>query len=206
MPQELYKTISELVEVGRLFYQRGWLPATGGNLSARLEDQRVLITASGSHKGHLTAEDFVVVDLEGNLVKGSKKPSAETLLHLLVYRLFPEAKCVLHIHSLSSTLISRLFKEGILLRDYELLKAFAGINTHEVEVWVPVFENHQDMKRLSGLIEEGIKGKERLYGFLLRSHGLYTWGNSIKEATVRVEAFEFLFECELKLLSLGGGA
>lgn len=200
----MHSIISELIEVGRYLYQKGMLPATGGNLSARLEDDTVLITVSGSHKGHLTAEDFVVVDLEGRLKKGSKKPSAETHLHLMAYRLFPEVKSVLHVHSLNSTLISRLFRDRVLLKDYELLKAFTGINTHETELEVPVFENHQDIKYLASLIEEKIKGKERVYGFLLSSHGLYTWGRSIKEATVRIEAFEFLFECELKLLSLGG--
>ncbi|MFN3599668.1 MAG: methylthioribulose 1-phosphate dehydratase [Aquificaceae bacterium] len=192
------KEISELIEVGRSLHARGWLPASGGNLSAQLEENLILITASGSHKGHLTREDFVLVDLKGNLVKGSKKPSAETLLHLLVYRLFPEVRSVLHVHSLSSTLISRLSEEDIELKGYELLKAFEGINTHQTTLRVPVFENSQDMQNLSKEIEERLK-KEKVHGFLLRSHGLYTWGNSIREAYIRLEAFEFLFECELRL-------
>ncbi len=190
--------ISELIEVGRELHLRGWLPASGGNLSARLDKDLVLITASGSHKGHLTREDFVLVDLKGNLVKGSKKPSAETLLHLLVYNLFEEVMSVLHIHSINSTLISRLSQGDIKLQDYELLKAFEGINTHQTTLCVPLFENSQDMESLSRMVEGRLKG-ERVYGFLLRSHGLYTWGNTIKEAYIRLEAFEFLFECELRL-------
>ncbi len=192
---------SDLIEIGRLLHSRGWLPASGGNLSARLEDDRVLITASGSHKGHLTREDFVVVNLKGEVLEGSRKPSAETELHLLVYRVFPQVNSVLHVHSMNSTLISRLTQEDIRLEGYELLKAFDGIKTHETIISVPVFENCQDMEELSKKIEKRLK-EEKVYGFLLRSHGLYTWGKSIREAYIRLEAFEFLFECELRLMRL----
>jgi len=197
----MHREISELIEIGRLLHLRGWLPASGGNLSVRLEDERVLITASGSHKGHLTREDFVVVNLKGEILEGSKKPSAETELHLLVYRLFPQVKSVLHVHSMNSTLISRLTREDIRLEGYELLKAFEGIKTHETSISVPVFENSQDMEELSKRIEKKLR-EEKVYGFLLRSHGLYTWGKSIREAYIRLEAFEFLFECELRLMRL----
>jgi len=197
----MHREISELIEIGRLLHSRGWLPASGGNLSVRLEDERVLITASGSHKGHLTREDFVVVNLKGEILEGSKKPSAETELHLLVYRLFPQVKSVLHVHSMNSTLISRLTREDIRLEGYELLKAFEGIKTHETSISVPVFENSQDMEELSKRIEKKLR-EEKVYGFLLRSHGLYTWGKSIREAYIRLEAFEFLFECELRLMRL----
>ncbi len=198
----MHVEISELIEVGRVFHSRGWLPASGGNLSARIGQDKVLITASGTHKGHLTREDFVVVNLEGEPLEGSKKPSAETLLHLVVYRSLPEVNCVLHVHSVNSTLISRLAKSDIKLEGYELLKAFDGIKTHEASLYVPVLENSQDMKGISKVLEGRLKA-ERTYGFLLRSHGLYTWGRNIREAYIRLEAFEFLFECELKLLSGG---
>lgn len=199
----MYAEVSELIEVGRVLHSRGWLPASGGNLSARISQDKVLITASGSHKGHLTREDFVVVNLKGEVLEGSKKPSAETLLHLLVYRVFPEVNSVLHVHSVNSTLISRLSKDRVELEGYELLKAFDGIKTHETRLYVPVFENSQNMQELSSLIENKLK-EDNFYGFLLKSHGLYTWGKSIREAYIRLEAFEFLFECELKLLRLGG--
>ncbi|MEN3028032.1 MAG: methylthioribulose 1-phosphate dehydratase [Aquificaceae bacterium] len=198
----MHAEVSELIEVGRLLHSRGWLPASGGNLSARVEEGRVLITASGSHKGHLTREDFVVVDLEGKLLEGSKKPSAETHLHLVVYRSFPEVMAVLHVHSVNSTLISRLAEKDLRLENYELLKAFEGIETHQTNLTVPILENSQDMEALSRLVEKRLMDGG-VYGFLLRSHGLYTWGRSIREAYIRLEAFEFLFECELKLALRG---
>ncbi len=199
----MYGEISELINIGRELHLRGWLPATGGNLSARLKEELICITASGSHKGHLTMEDFVFVDLRGNVLEGRGKPSAETELHLLVYRLFPEVRSVLHVHSLNSTLISRLSGDKVVLEGYELLKAFNGIRTHQTTLEVPVLENSQDMRELSKKVEEALREGPGTYGFLLRSHGLYTWGGSIREAYIRLEAFDFLFECELKLL-LGG--
>ncbi|MDW8096477.1 MAG: methylthioribulose 1-phosphate dehydratase, partial [Aquificaceae bacterium] len=184
-----------------ILHSRGWLPASGGNLSARLENGQVLITASGSHKGHLTREDFVLLDIDGKLVEGSKKPSAETMLHLVVYRNLPEVMSVIHVHSIGSTLISRVSDGDVRLENYELLKAFEGIKTHEASIVVPVFENSQDMNALSKLVEDRLLN-DKTYGFLLRSHGLYTWGRTIREAYIRLEAFEFLFECELRLFSL----
>ncbi|RME11578.1 MAG: methylthioribulose 1-phosphate dehydratase [Aquificota bacterium] len=195
----MHAEVSELIEIGRVLHSRGWLPASGGNLSARLGEDKVLITASGSHKGHLTREDFVIVNLKGDVMEGSKKPSAETFLHLLVYRAFPEVNSVLHVHSVNSTLISRVSKGDVWLEGYELLKAFDGIKTHETSLCVPVFENSQHMEELSELVEGRLR-EGKFYGFLLKSHGLYTWGRSIREAYIRLEAFEFLLECELKMI------
>ncbi|MEJ5338283.1 MAG: methylthioribulose 1-phosphate dehydratase [Aquificaceae bacterium] len=195
----MHAEVSELIEIGRVLHSRGWLPASGGNLSARLGEDKVLITASGSHKGHLTREDFVIVNLKGDVMEGSKKPSAETFLHLLVYRAFPEVNSVLHVHSVNSTLISRVSKGDVWLEGYELLKAFDGIKTHETSLCVPVFENSQHMEELSKLVEGRLR-EGKFYGFLLKSHGLYTWGRSIREAYIRLEAFEFLLECELKMI------
>ncbi len=189
--------ILELIEIGQELHQRGWLPATAGNISARVED-KIAISASGTHKGYLKKDDFVILDLDGNKIEGMGKPSAETLLHLEVYKHYPWVKSVLHVHSVNSTIISKVFNK-IELKDYELLKAFDNINTHEAKMNVPILENSQDMKTLSDILEGYLKSYENLQGFLLKAHGLYTWGKSIKEAFYKVEAFDFLFECELKL-------
>ncbi len=195
----MYKETEELIKVGKDLHQRGWLPATGGNLSAKVEDNLICISASGTHKGHLNSEDFVFVDMDGNVIKGNKKPSAETLLHILAYKRF-NIKSVLHIHSVNSTLISRFFSVSVYLEGYELLKAFDNIDTHESIVEIPIFDNNQDMIALYERIEKELK--DDAPGFLLRSHGLYVWGRSILDVYVKLEAFDFLFECELKAMSL----
>ncbi len=122
-----------LIAAGRFIDQKGWVPATSGNFSARLPDGRIAITVSGKHKGHLEADDIMLIDAQGHALDG-KKPSAETLLHTSLYRRFPDAQAVLHPHSVNATLISKLFADEIVLEDYELLKAFSGIDTHESRI------------------------------------------------------------------------
>lgn len=194
----MYSEILELIELGKEFQRRNWVPATSGNLSVKLSEKTICITASGAHKGYLTKDDFILIDIDGNLLEGCKKPSAETLLHLTVYKTLPEVKSVLHVHSPNSTVISMLKNKQIRLEGYEILKAFSGINTHDTFIEVPIFENSQNMNELSELIKDYLT-KRKAYGFLLKAHGIYTWGKSIREAAINLEAFDFLFDCELKL-------
>ncbi len=191
--------IESIIYAGKFLDSKGWVPATSGNISVRIDDRTIAITVSGKHKGRLKREDIMLVDIEGKPLE-DKRPSAETLLHVLIYRKFPEVNAVVHTHSPNATLISRLFKNSVRLEDYELLKAFEGIKTHETFIEVPVFENDQNMERLSKKIEPYLERK--IYGFLISSHGLYTWGKTMEEALIKTEAFEFLFECELKLLAI----
>src|SRR6478735_1145910 len=91
---DLATAAQALAEIGRAFHLRGWAPATSGNYSARLDDGRIAITVSGAHKGRLTADDIMVLE-SGD----PRRPSAETALHLAIYRAFPEAGSVLHSHA-----------------------------------------------------------------------------------------------------------
>jgi len=193
------EAVKKILEAGLFLDSKGWVPATSGNISVRVDADRIAITVSGRHKGRLKPEDIILVDLEGRPLD-EKKPSAETLLHITVYRLYPEVNAVVHTHSPNSTLISRLAKGSVELEDYELLKAFPEINTHRARITVPVFENDQDMGRLSKKVEDYLKRHNRVYGFLIASHGLYTWGEDMESALIHAEAYEFLFECELKLM------
>ncbi len=193
--------VGKILEAGRFLDSKGWVPATSGNLSVRVGSDKFAITASGRHKGRLKPEDILLVDLEGKPLN-DRRPSAETLLHLTVYRLNPDVNAVVHTHSPNATLISRLAKGSVELEDYELLKAFPEIETHETKLSVPVFENDQDIKRLSSRVEEYLKKHLSTYGFLIASHGLYTWGRDMDSALMHAEAYEFLFECELKLMAL----
>jgi len=104
---------------------------------------------------------------------------------------------VLHTHSPASTVLSRGC-DNVRLAGYELLKIFEGIKTHEAAVEVPVFENDQDIARLSGGVEASMNAGNARHAYLIRGHGLYTWGRTAAEARHRVEALEFLFECELR--------
>ncbi len=193
----------EIIDAGRFLYGRGWSPATSSNYSVRLSASEALLTVSGKHKGQLEQDDVLATDLDGNSLEPGKKPSAETLLHTQLYRWKPEVGAVLHTHSVNATVLSRLtLADSLVFADYELQKAFSGITTHESQVLVPIFDNDQDIARLAAKVQPWLEQHPDCVGYLIRGHGLYTWGPRMSDALRQVEAFEFLFECELKTLSI----
>jgi methylthioribulose-1-phosphate dehydratase len=188
-----------LVEIGRRAHARGWLPATSGNLSARIDATTLAITASGRDKGALEASDIIAVDLNGALVaQGPHRPSAETSLHCQLYRARAATGAVLHTHSRAATLLSRSHaaRGELVLSDYELAKALSGVNTHDGALRLPVLGNSQDMAELSARVER-VLAREPLHGYLIAGHGLYTWGKDLGEAFRHLEALEFMLECAL---------
>jgi methylthioribulose-1-phosphate dehydratase len=195
---EFERRAAELIDAGRALYQRGMVPATSGNFSARLADGRIAITVSGRHKGRLSADDIMLIDAAGRSLD-ERRPSAETGLHLQIYRRFPDAAAVLHPHSVNATLLSRGRRDHLVLRDYELLKAFPGVDTHECAVTVPVFANRQDIPVLAAEVDAWMERHAGpVHGYLIGGHGFYTWGATVEDALRHVEAFEFLFDCELR--------
>jgi methylthioribulose-1-phosphate dehydratase len=185
-----------MIEAGRLFHRRGWVPATGGNFSTRLSAKNILITASGGHKGELTAESFLVAGLDGKPVDSTRKASYETLLHTQLYHHDPAIGAVLHTHSIANTVLSRRLG-AIVLSGYELLKLLPGVSTHEASVEVPVFANDQDIARLAAQVDTHMRQRPQTPAYLIAGHGLYAWGADVAQARHRVEALEFMFECEL---------
>ncbi|MEZ5583623.1 MAG: methylthioribulose 1-phosphate dehydratase [Candidatus Competibacteraceae bacterium] len=192
----------QLIRAGRFFFEQGWVPATSGNFSARLNDGNIAITVSGSHKGVLEETDIMTVDSRGQALLEGKRPSAETALHTLLYRRDPAINAVLHTHSVNATVLSRLYRTALRLQDYEVLKAFPDIDSHECTVVVPIFPNDQNIDRLADRVAR-YWDEHPLQGYLIAGHGFYTWGNSVDDARRHIEAFEFLFECELFMRRLG---
>ena len=189
----------EIIEAGRFLYARGWSPATSSNYSTRLSASQALLTVSGKHKGQLGPDDVLATDLVGNSLEPGKKPSAETLLHTQLYSWRAGIGAVLHTHSVNATVLSRLTPgDSIEFEDYELQKAFSGVSTHESKVLVPIFDNDQDIARLAAKVQPWLQAHPDCVGYLIRGHGLYTWGARMSDALRQIEAFEFLFECELK--------
>ncbi len=192
------ESAEQLAEAGREFYSRGWVLGTSGNFSSLIQREplTVCITASGNEKGSLDESNFLTVDADGAVASGDGKPSAETLLHLAIYRLRENAGAILHTHSVWGTILSDGFYErgAIEIEGYEMLKGLAGVTTHEHREHLPVIENSQDYIALAHVIENTLRENSAAHGVYLRRHGLYTWGESIAEAKRHVEIFEFLFE------------
>ena len=188
--------VAAVIAAGRFADMRGWVPATSGNLSARSGAGQIAITASGMDKGALQASDVMLIPLDQPAPPGS---SAETGLHLALYRRMSAVGAIVHVHSPNATVLSRRRETAgeIVLENYELLKAFAGIRTHATRLSVPVFANSQDIDALSKTVDARLGESPTAPGYLLASHGLYAWGATMREALRHAEAFEFLFGCAL---------
>ncbi len=187
----------------------GWAPATSTNYSVRLPDNAApaycAITSSGVDKGSIEIEHILAIDQQGKPIDAEgAQPSAETPLHLLLYRAMG-AGAVLHTHSLSAALLSQLARdEGqVRLTGWELLKGLSGIDTHEVEISLPVFPNSQDMQALSSHVEQSLSKERACYGFLLAGHGLYVWGKDLPEAKRHLEVLEYLLQCQREVTRHG---
>jgi methylthioribulose-1-phosphate dehydratase len=191
--------VQALCETARWCAERGWVPATSGNFSVRdSATGRILISRSGLDKGRMTPSDLLELDREGSLLSGAGKPSAETALHVVIYRDRPHANAILHVHTVWNTLIGSRFvgARQFRLTGYELLKALDGVATHEHHEVVPVLANTQNYEELSAQLTETLQERAGAHGVLLSGHGLYTWGKSVEDARRHLEALEFLFEVE----------
>jgi methylthioribulose-1-phosphate dehydratase len=188
--------VQQLIAAGRRFDARGWVLGTSGNFSAVASRTplRLAITRSGTHKGELTPADILTYG-DGRVIEGEGAASAETALHLEIVAA-RGAGSVLHTHSVWSTLLSHRYAElgGLAIRGYEMLKGLAGVTTHEHREWLPILDNDQDMTRLSVEVARTLADHPGCHGFLLRRHGLYTWGTTVAEATRHIEILEFLLE------------
>ncbi|HBE69225.1 MAG TPA: methylthioribulose 1-phosphate dehydratase [Planctomycetaceae bacterium] len=193
--------IDALIESGRVFWNRGWSVGTSSNYSAVVarDPLTLLVTASGKHKGQLTRSDFVLCDANGQpTLPDQPKSSAETLLHCLAAE-DPTVGAVLHTHSVWSTILSDRFapQGGILLEGYEMLKGLRGVTTHQHREWLPIFENTQDIPELAQRVRAASADGDRPFphGYIIRRHGIYTWGQDVAEAFRQIEILEFLLEC-----------
>ena len=189
---------SSLASIARGFYLRGWLVGTSGNLSAVVDREplRLAMSPSGVDKGELLAEQILMIDEDARVISDhTAKPSDESPLHLRIVKKLG-AGAVVHTHSIWNTILSDLYaaEGGIAIEGYEMLKGLQGVSTHKHREWLPIIENSQDMLALADSIGNTLGKHKDAHGFLLRRHGLYSWGNDLPQAKRHVEILEFLLE------------
>ncbi len=190
--------VADVLAIGSFAAAHGWTPATSGNFSSRVDDRRIAITRSGVDKNALTPSNVLILNMTEPLPPDA---SAETPLHVARYGNDHTIGMVVHVHSVAATVLSRVAAtDGFLyLSDYEMQKAFRGINTHEGRIALPVFANSQRMPELALEVEALLGASPHVApGFLLAGHGLYTWGRDRVEAQRHLEALEFLMTCDLE--------
>jgi methylthioribulose-1-phosphate dehydratase len=178
--------------------QRGWVLGTSGNFSevVRRDPLRLAITPSGASKGDLCLDDLLEIDEDCRVVNGRPgRPSAEARLHVEIVRR-RGASAVLHTHSIWSTVLSERHASGagLAIEGFEMLKGLEGVSTHEHREWIPILDNDQDMPRLASVVREVLSSHPACHAFLLRRHGMYTWGDTLPQALRHVEIVEFLLE------------
>jgi methylthioribulose-1-phosphate dehydratase len=187
---------SDLASIAKSFHARGWLLGTSGNLSAvvQREPLRLAMSPSGIDKGELTAHQVLTIDDNARVINDQpKKPSDESLLHIRIVK-ERGAGAVLHTHSVWNTMLSDLYSDGINIEGYEMLKGLQGVKTHEHSEWLPIIDNSQNMPALADTIASTLQQHKTAHGFLLKRHGLYSWGENLAQAKRHVEILEFLLE------------
>ncbi|MGB2499406.1 MAG: methylthioribulose 1-phosphate dehydratase, partial [Mariniblastus sp.] len=185
-----------------IFAARKKRKKSGGVLGSAIfanDPVELIVTASGKDKGRLGRLDFVHIGADGNPIEPDQpKSSAETMLHVVLAEQ-NDIGCILHTHSVWGTLLSDHFFEdgGFEIEGFEMLKGLEGVKTHEHNHWLPIFENTQDIPALAELVRERLSDpmEPMTHGFLIRKHGLYTWGKDVFSARRHIEIYEFLFEC-----------
>ena len=205
IPPDLFAARADAIaDAARELALAGWTPATSSNFSMRVDGGHAAITISGRDKGKLGRDDIMLVDMQGQAVGTGARPSAETALHTQVYRHWPEAQAVLHTHSRTQSVASRLYAQAgvVRLQGWELQKAITGHTTHESVLEIPVFPNTQHMPELVARVDAWLGAGKPLAAYLIDGHGIYTWGRDMAEARRHLEALEFLLGCELDLRRL----
>jgi methylthioribulose-1-phosphate dehydratase len=193
--------LSQLV---RDLNSQGHNPATSGNYSLRssVVPGVALVSESGIDKSLFTENNFLLVEektgsLFGDYKDSGRKSSDETGLHLAIYN-STKAGCVLHSHLIESLLFSDLHPHDLIIEieGLELLKGFKGVKTHEHKFLIPCLDNSQDIQTLSEKVTK-ILSEVQTYGFILRGHGVYVWGDTVKDAKRHLEVFEYIFKYKI---------
>lgn len=198
MPMNLAFTeaAAGVIAMARFAGARGWVPATSGNFSVRMDESRAALTATGANKAELDEGGVIEAAIGG---PAHPRASAEAPLHLARYRAAPAIGAISHMHSMAATVLSRRHAEAgrVRLEGWELLKAFAGIKTHEAVLDIPIVPNDQDTERLATLVEKRLDPASFCPGYLIAGHGLYVWGATAAETIRHMEAFDFLLTAQL---------
>lgn len=198
--------VDGLLSTAAEFYRRGWMWGTSGNLSVKLAAAplAVAITGSGANKGELTVKDMAIVpDAARGQVPWAAmcraRPSAETAVHLAIYRSLPDVGAVYHVHTVASTLISleeAARAEGpsaIEVRDLEMLKGW-GVEWSgpSIKASIPIFPNRPSMEALAEDFSRHLATAPAVPVVIVPGHGMTVWGKSPNEARNRLEIAEFV--------------
>ncbi len=182
----------EVIRFGKLLHQKGYVAATDGNLTVRLDPERVLATPTGMSKGMMEPDDLVVVDLSGRRIGGRRTASTEIGMHLLIYRMRPDVKGIVHAHPPTATgyaaagleLNQALISEVVLSLGAVPLARYGTPGTAE----------------LAGALEPLVPHHDAI---LMANHGVVTYSDSLLRAYMNMETVEHFAKISLITHLLG---
>jgi methylthioribulose-1-phosphate dehydratase len=188
----------EMAETIRFYNSKGWSPATSTNYSFKDLDKNMWVSRSGVDKSKFNENDFITVNSDGQPTGQfvGLKPSAETLIHCVIYSFFQTSQVILHSHSVNPVVLSRVAGNHLVVSGFEIQKGFAGCETHDTHISIPIFENSQEMDEFAAWMKERVD-ELKYHCFIIRGHGTYAWGKDLFEAKRHLETLEYLCHCEL---------
>lgn len=183
-----------LVRAGRDLYRQGMMAGASGNLSARLDAERILITPSGAAKGRLRPQDLLIIDPAGRLIAGTGRPSAETAMHTAVYRTLPGVQAVVHAHPVKAGAMAAAHRP---IPVDTLPEALFALGDIAVVPFIP-----SATPELGEAVAAALQAAD---GALLFNHGAITVGRSVEGARMKMEILEALADTAIQVELLGGG-
>ncbi len=182
-----------IIAFGKKAYEKGLVAATDGNISVRLFDDRLMITPSGAALGNLNPDNLLYLDIDGTILQGSKKPSSELPMHLMIYKQRPDVRAVFHTHPQVTTAFSvageslsvPVLPEMVIMFDTIPIAPYASPSSLEsAKAIEPYIQNHD-------LI-------------ILDHHGVVAMGQSLNETFLKLEKLEHTAKTLLAAKQLGG--
>jgi L-fuculose-phosphate aldolase len=181
-----------IVRYGKMLYERGFIAATDGNISARLDENRLLITPTCICKGMMSEDDLVIVDLNGRKLEGTRNVSSEVAMHLLIYRMRPDVRGIVHAHPPTATgfaaagisLDQPLISEIVLTLGAVPLAPYGCPGTEE----------------LSNALRPYVPGHDAI---LMANHGVVAYADDLERAFMHMETVEHLAKISLVTRTLG---
>ena len=191
MPTER-KHREEIVRYGRMLHERCFVAAMDGNLSVRLKDDRILVTPTCVSKGAMKAADMVIVDPEGKRVAGRRNVTSEVGMHLLIYRLRPDVKAIVHAHPPTATGFAAA---GIALTEPLVCEVVMGLGC------IPLARyGTPGTSELAQTLEPYVPNYDAI---LMSNHGVVTYGDTLEHAYMKMETVEHFAQIALVTHLLG---
>jgi L-fuculose-phosphate aldolase len=183
----------DIVEIGRLVFQKGWIASNDGNITIRLDAERILATPTGVCKGMMSIDDLIVVDMKGNKIFGTKERTSEIAMHLTIYEMRPDIKSVVHAHPPVSTGFAAA---GRALNQALLPEVIIGLGC------VPLAE--YGLPGTPALTEPMLPLIPKYDAILMGNHGAVCYGEDVYKAYFRMETMEHFARIALVAELLGG--